>query len=75
MQILPKKEGVCDVCGSKLITRKDDTVEAGKARLATFHEQSEPLVAYYKKQGNLFEVDGMSGVENVTNAIFAELGD
>ncbi len=70
-----KVPGICDVCGEHLTQRKDDTVEAGKARLATFHEQSEPLVAYYKKQGNLFEVDGMSGVENVTNAIFAELGD
>ncbi|MCJ7855264.1 adenylate kinase [Lachnospiraceae bacterium NSJ-143] len=70
-----KVSGVCDVCGEKLTQRKDDTVEAGKARLETFHKQSEPLVAYYKNQGRLFEVDGMIGIDNVTEAIFAELGD
>ena len=69
----PKKAGICDVCGEGLTQRKDDTLEAGKARLATFHEQSEPLVEYYNKQGILFEVDGMLGVEEVSKAIIAEL--
>ncbi len=69
----PKKTGICDVCGEGLTQRKDDTLEAGKARLATFHEQSEPLVEYYNKQGILFEVDGMLGVEEVSKAIIAEL--
>ena len=68
-------KGICDVCGEHLTQRKDDTIEAGKARLETFHSQSEPLVEYYKKQGKLFEVDGLSGIDNVTEAIFAELGD
>ena len=68
-----KKAGICDVCGEGLIQRKDDTLEAGKARLATFHEQSEPLVEYYNKQGILFEVDGMLGVEEISKAIIAEL--
>lgn len=68
-----KKAGICDVCGEALTQRKDDTLEAGKARLATFHEQSEPLVEYYNKQGILFEVDGMLGVEEVSKAIIAEL--
>ena len=39
-----KVKGICDVCGDELVQRKDDTLEAGKARLATFHSQSEPLV-------------------------------
>ena len=43
----PKTPGICDVCGEKLTQRKDDTIEAGKARLKTYHEQSEPLVEYY----------------------------
>ncbi len=68
-----KKAGICDVCGEGLTQRKDDTLEAGKARLATFHEQSEPLVEYYNKQGILFEVDGMLGVEDISKAIIAEL--
>jgi len=70
-----KVQGICDVCGEKLTQRKDDTIEAGKARLETFHSQSEPLVEYYKNQGKLFEVDGLSGIDNVTKAIFAELGE
>ncbi|MEY8321448.1 adenylate kinase [Lachnospiraceae bacterium 46-61] len=68
-----KKAGICDVCGEGLTQRKDDTLEAGKARLATFHEQSEPLVEYYNKQGILFEVDGMLGVEEISKVIIAEL--
>ena len=44
---LPSKvAGICDKCGAELTQRKDDTVEAGKARLATFHNQSEPLVDF-----------------------------
>ncbi|MCI1931280.1 MAG: adenylate kinase [Clostridia bacterium] len=70
-----KVAGICDVCGTKLVQRKDDTIEAGKARLATFHQQSEPLVAYYKAQGKLFEVDGLMGLDNITKAIFARLGE
>ena len=46
----PKTAGICDKCGAELTQRKDDTVEAGKARIATFHEQSEPLVEFYTKK-------------------------
>lgn len=49
----PKNEEVCDRCGSKLVKRKDDTVETVKARLKTYFEQTSPLVEYYEKQGNL----------------------
>ena len=71
----PKIEGICDACGEGLTQRKDDTLEAGKARLATFHEQSEPLVEYYQKKGILFEVDGLKGVEEISKSIIAELGE
>ncbi len=46
----PKKEGICDKCGSELIIRKDDTEETVKARLKTYFEQTSPLVEYYEKQ-------------------------
>ena len=49
----PKVEGICDKCGSELITRKDDTEETVKARLKNYFEQTSPLVDYYEKQGNL----------------------
>lgn len=70
----PKTPGICDVCGEKLTQRKDDTIEAGKARLKTYHEQSEPLVEYYEKQNLVFEVDGLQEIELVTEKIINELG-
>ena len=71
---LPAKvAGVCDKCGEALTQRKDDTVEAGKARIATFHEQSEPLVDFYKKKGILFEVDGTQAIDEITKEIIAGL--
>ena len=73
---LPSKvAGVCDVCGEKLTQRKDDTLEAGKARLETFHTQSEPLVDYYTKKGILFEVDGTAAIDDITKAIIEGLGE
>lgn len=50
----PKKEGVCDVCGSPLIQRKDDTEETVKERFKTYTEQTKPLIEYYEKKGNLY---------------------
>ena len=49
----PKKEGICDKCGSELIRRKDDTEETVKSRLKTYFKQTSPLVEYYEKQGTL----------------------
>ena len=47
----PKQEGICDKCGSELVTRKDDTEETVKSRLKTYFEQTSPLVDYYNKKG------------------------
>lgn len=71
----PKATGICDVCGEKLTQRKDDTLEAGMARLKTFHEQSEPLVGYYKNKGILFEVNGIQNIDDITKAIIHNLGE
>ncbi len=71
----PKTAGICDKCGAELTQRKDDTVEAGKARIATFHEQSEPLVEFYTKKGILFEVDGTATIDDITKAIIEGLGE
>lgn len=49
----PKNDGICDKCGSKLVTRKDDTEETVRARLKTYFEQTSPLVEYYQKKGIL----------------------
>ena len=61
----PKVEGICDVCGEKLTIRKDDKPETVKHRLVVYHQQTEPLIAFYKEKGLLKTVDGMTGVDNV----------
>ena len=69
----PKKEGICDNCGETLTQRKDDTVEAGKNRIATFHKQSKPLVGFYGDKGILIEVDGTMPIDDITKEIITGL--
>lgn len=54
----PKNEKICDKCGGKLIIRKDDTIEVIKDRLKTYHEQTSPLIDYYKEQNLVKRVPG-----------------
>jgi adenylate kinase len=66
----PKKDGVCDACGSTEFTRrKDDNAETVKARLKAYREQTAPILPYYKKKGLLQRVDGMADPDAVTAAI------
>ena len=53
-----KVEGICDVCGGTLVQRKDDQPETVKERLKVYHEQTEPLAGYYKKQAKLCLIHG-----------------
>jgi adenylate kinase len=70
----PKSEGVCDVCGSTGFTRRaDDNAETVKARLAAYHEQTAPILPYYRSRGVLKRVDGMAGIDEVTRQIEALL--
>jgi adenylate kinase len=61
----PKVAGVCDVCGRELYQRADDNPLTVTARLATFHGQTEPLIAYYRQAGLLEEVSADEDVELV----------
>lgn len=70
----PKKDGVCDACGSELILRTDDAPETVMNRLATYHEQTEPLKDYYAKRGLLREVTGKDTIEQTTAAVMEALG-
>ena len=58
----PAVDGVCDKCAGALVQRKDDHPDTVKARLAVYHEQTEPLKAYYEKQGKLRIVEGQEDV-------------
>ena len=61
----PKVEGVCDRCGAALVVRKDDNPETVKDRLAVYHRETEPLIAFYREKGMLKTVEGTTGVDNV----------
>ncbi len=74
VNIPPKKEGVCDKCGEKLILRDDDKPETVKKRLEVYHEQTEPLIKYYKEKNAEVEIDGTMEMNDVFNAIVKILG-
>lgn len=69
-----RAEGICDVCGEKLILRDDDKPETVKNRLFVYHEQTQPLIDYYSKKGVLAEVDGTKEMEEVFGDIISVLG-
>jgi adenylate kinase len=69
----PKIENVCDKCGAALITRADDAAETVKNRLEIFHEQTEPLKAYYAEKGILVSVDGQTQIADTTNLVLRAL--
>ncbi|HET9493227.1 MAG TPA: adenylate kinase [Chloroflexia bacterium] len=67
----PKVPGVCDECGSELYQREDDTRETAIKRVASFHQQTKPIVEYYRSRGVLCEVDGSKPVEEVTSYLLS----
>ena len=69
-----KVEGICDVCGKELILRDDDKPETVKKRLDVYHEQTQPLIDYYKEKGVLHSVDGTKDMEEVFQSITEILG-
>ena len=70
----PKAEGVCDFCGGELNIRKDDAAETVRARLETYHRDTEPLKAFYEARGVLKTVENQPSIEATTAAIKKELG-
>lgn len=69
----PKRPGICDQCGGKLVQRKDDTPETVKARLEVYHRETEPLKEFYAKRGLLKPVQNQPGVAETTQAILQAL--
>ncbi len=72
--IPPKQEGICDTCGKELVLRDDDQPETVQKRLNVYHEQTQPLIDYYQKQGILKSVDGTIPMEDVFAGIVEILG-
>jgi adenylate kinase len=70
----PRHDGICDVCGSsEFVHRPDDRPETVHARLDAYRRQTAPILPYYKGHGILHAVDGMAGIDRVTEEIEAVL--
>jgi adenylate kinase len=69
----PKNEGVCDVDGSRLIQRDDDKPDTIRNRLSVYHDQTEPLVAFYEDLGLLRRFDGSRPAAEVHDHIRAQV--
>jgi adenylate kinase len=68
------KPGVCDACGSReFVRRKDDTPETVRARLKAYHDQTAPLLPYYRAKELLVSVDGMAEIDRVTDELFRKI--
>ncbi|HXI12977.1 MAG TPA: adenylate kinase [Thermoanaerobaculia bacterium] len=71
----PKVANVCDRCGSELTVRPDDTEQAVRKRLESFHRQTLPVVAFYRDKNVLHEVDGNASVDQVFERIERLVGE
>ena len=67
-------DGVCDVCGSDIVQRKDDTEETVKERLDVYQRQTQPLIDFYKEVNLLSTVDGTKAINSVFESICKVLG-
>ncbi len=69
----PKEEGICDRCGKELVLRDDDKEETVLNRLKVYHDQTQPLIQFYKEKGVMQAVDGTKSMQEVFDAIVAIL--
>lgn len=69
----PKVENVCDKCGNELSIRKDDMPETVEYRLKVYHDETAPLIDYYKAKGQLKTIDGTGSVEATTELVLKAL--
>jgi adenylate kinase len=70
----PTNDGKCDLCGSDVIQRKDDTEETVKERLDVYENQTQPLIDFYKNKKQLSVVDGTQAINEVFESICKILG-
>lgn len=71
----PQVEGVCDICGGKLVLRKDDEPETVQKRLQVYHDQTQPLIDFYEAKGLLKTVDGTMPIDVIFDTVVDILGD
>ncbi len=73
LALSPRKEGICDVCGSELIQRQDDKPEVIKERLKVYHEQTETLIDYYLRKKVYYRIEGEGKIEAIFKNIYSIL--
>lgn len=71
----PEKDGVCNLCGDELVQRSDDKPETVLDRLKVYHEQTEPLIDFYREKGKLRVVEGQEQVADTTALTLEALND
>jgi adenylate kinase len=71
----PKKQGVCDLCGSELYQRADDNEQSIKVRLDTYDKQTSPLVHYYAEKDLVKDVNAMNDIDEIFNDIKKIIGE
>jgi len=69
----PKKDKICDRCGSEVMQRPDDTEEKVKVRLGVYESETRPVLDFYKNLGLYYRVDGNETTENVYKALAPQL--
>ena len=69
----PKTEGICDNDGTELVQRPDDASDVVSNRLKTYHQLTEPLVDYYRNNGNVYDFDADRSPEDIRDSIFEKL--
>ncbi|MDE2572884.1 MAG: adenylate kinase [bacterium] len=69
----PRVTGECDLCGTPLVQRSDDTLETVTKRLSVYDEQTTPLIEYYRRKGNLIAIHAERAVSDVTAEILSAL--
>ena len=70
-----KVEGVCDTCGNETVLRDDDKPETVQKRLTVYHDQTQPLIDYYRNMNILKSVDGTKPMDEVFSDIVSILGE
>ncbi len=74
INIPPKTEGICDVCGGVLEQRKDDNAETAENRINVYEEQTAPLIDYYSQSGVLADFDGEKPLDEIFKEIVEAIG-
>ena len=70
----PKQEGVCDLCGGKLVQRKDDEEATVRHRLVVYQEETEPLKDFFKARGMLTSIPSLPSIEETAKVIAEAMG-